>query len=613
MKKTKNTALNISAKKLLLTAAISLALSACVSHNKDSNSQVDVKTDELTEVHQPKPQEQDSKSQDDKDLGQVVVLAEEEAQNNLPPVSVTTERKRHIPKKQLVKAKKEAHNLSVSDYALSQQGKITVTGSRIMASPEPAMYVPPQVDRENYKQFEDQAIQAVLNNPISTFSIDVDTGAYANVRRFLNQGQMPRQDAVRVEELINYFDYDYPTPDNSTQPFLANTEMAPSPWNENAHLLHIGIKGFEKDASERPAANLVFLLDVSGSMNSPDKIGLLKSSLKLLSKQMNHNDKVSIVVYAGAAGVVLEPTAGDNHAKIAQALDKLQAGGSTNGAAGIHLAYQLAEQNLIKDGINRILIATDGDFNVGTTNFEALKELVEKKRKNGVSLTTLGFGTGNYNDHLMEQLADVGNGNHAYIDTIKEANKVLVNQINSTLMTIAKDVKIQIEFNPDTVKEYRLIGYENRKLKTEDFDNDKIDAGEIGAGHTVTAIYEVVLQGQKGWLGESRYQQNNKKSGYSNELAFLKMRYKQPDSDTSQLLQWPIKRDLIQPMNNASESFKFATSVAAFGQLLREGQYLAEFNYDDVLNLARTSKGQDPYGYRGEFLQMVSLAKSLAN
>ncbi|WP_218944344.1 vWA domain-containing protein [Marinicella rhabdoformis] len=599
------TTLRINVNKMILTAAITLALAACSNQTNPETTaeQRSNKNDEVIVINQPKPVSRDEK--DNVTTENVSVLAEE-SEASLTPIP-----REH--KQLTAKAKKEAHNHAVADYATAQQSHVTVTGSRIMASPEPMPYSPPVVDRENYKHFEDQAVRAVLNNPISTFSIDVDTGAYANVRRFLNQGQMPRQDAVRVEELINYFDYDYPTPDNNNQPFLATTEMAPSPWNENAHLLHIGIKGFEKDASERPAANLVFLLDVSGSMNSPDKLGLLKSSLKLLSKQMNHNDKVSIVVYAGAAGVVLEPTAGDNHAKIAQALDNLQAGGSTNGAAGIHLAYHLAEQNMVKDGINRILIATDGDFNVGTTNFEALKELVEKKRKTGISLTTLGFGTGNYNDHLMEQLADVGNGNHAYIDTIKEANKVLVNQINSTLMTIAKDVKIQIEFNPDTVKEYRLIGYENRKLKTEDFDNDKIDAGEIGAGHTVTAIYEVVLQGNKGWLGESRYQKHNAKTGYSHELAFLKMRYKQPNSDTSQLLQWPIKRDLIQPMNRASESFKFATSVAAFGQLLREGQYLAEFNYDDVLNLARTSKGQDPYGYRGEFLQMVSLAKSLAN
>lgn len=507
-----------------------------------------------------------------------------------------------------------------TDEASPMANQVMVTGSRLkrqegaadMAYYQPMPSTAPVVDREKYQHFENQTIQSVFTNPISTFSIDVDTGSYANVRRMLNQGMIPRQDAVRVEELINYFSYDYDSPKNISQPFLANTEIAPSPWNPEAHLLHIGIKGFDKPASERPAANLVFLVDVSGSMNSPDKIGLLKSSLKLLTKQMTSEDHVSIVVYAGAAGVVLEPTAGNNQAKIATALDKLSAGGSTNGAAGIHLAYQMAEQNLVEDGINRILIATDGDFNVGTTDFEALKELVEEKRKKGVSLTTLGFGTGNYNDHLMEQLADVGNGNYAYIDTIKEANKVLVDQINSTLFTIAKDVKIQIEFNPEVVTEYRLIGYENRHLNTEDFDNDKVDAGEIGAGHTVTAIYEIVMRGNKGWLGESRYQKNVVSNSVSDEIAFLKIRYKKPDQDSSKLLQWPIMKAQIKELDEASNEFRFAASVAAFGQLLREGTYLKSFAYDDVLNLARSSKGNDPFGYRGEFLQLVSLAKGLA-
>ncbi len=523
-------------------------------------------------------------------------------------------------KKRQVIVSPEVMPVKEAEETFAGNNQITVTGSRVklmtdstaLYQPMPTPYSPVPQDRENYKHFENQSIQSVFDNPISTFSIDVDTGSYANVRRMLNQGQMPRQDAVRVEEMINYFSYDYPKPDDVKQPFLASTELAPSPWNSEAHLLHIGIKGYDKAASERPAANLVFLIDVSGSMNSPDKIGLLKSSLKLLTKQMNAEDRVSVVVYAGAAGVVLEPTAGNNQAKIAEALDKLSAGGSTNGAAGIHLAYQLAEQNMVKDGINRILIATDGDFNVGTTNFEALKELVEEKRKKGVSLTTLGFGTGNYNDHLMEQLADVGNGNYAYIDTIKEANKVLVNQINSTLFTIAKDVKIQVEFNPEVVAEYRLIGYENRQLNTEDFANDKVDAGEIGAGHTVTAIYEIVLQGKQGWLTESRYQKHVASKNITNEIAFLKIRYKQPDADESQLLQWPIIKEDIKNMDSISNEFKFAASVAAFGQLLREGTYLKSFGYDDVLTLARNSKGADSFGYRGEFLQLVSLAKGLA-
>ena len=509
-----------------------------------------------------------------------------------------------------------------SQVNLYEQGKIMVTGSRIsrtsnlaadaigMPMPSPRQ-IPPQ-DRENYNQFDDMSVQSVLKQPVSTFSIDVDTGSYANMRRFLNSGQLPREDAIRTEELINYFSYDYDAPDNLNTPFASHIELAPSPWNKNAHLLHIGLKGYEVPAKNRPAANLVFLLDVSGSMNSPDKIGLLKSALKLLSRQLNADDRVSIAVYAGAAGTVLEPTPGNNQAKIAAALDQLSAGGSTHGSAGIHLAYQLAQQSFIKDGINRILIATDGDFNVGTTNFEALKELVEKKREQGVSLTTLGFGTGNYNDHLMEQLADVGNGNYAYIDTIKEANKVLVEQMNGTLLTIAKDVKIQIEFNPNTVSEYRLIGYENRQLNEEDFDNDKVDAGDIGAGHTVTAIYEIVLTGNRGWLPESRYQNTDNSKQHGKELAFLKIRYKKPNSDSSQLLTWPIEKNQIKDLNRVSDAFGFSAAVAAFGQQLRGGTYLKDFDYDAIRQLANQHKGQDAFGYRGEFVQLVSLAQSLS-
>lgn len=515
------------------------------------------------------------------------------------------------------------HNdVIAAEEPMPERQQIMVTGSRIKAQervtnqayglPMPTT-LPVMADRENYQHFDNHSVQSVIQNPMSTFSIDVDTGAYANVRRFLNQGQLPRQDAVRIEEMINYFVYDYQAPQDRKQPFLTHTALSPSPWNADAHLLHIGIKGYEVPRTERPDANLVFLLDVSGSMNSPDKLGLLKKSMKLLSKQLTARDSVSIVVYAGAAGVVLQPTPGNDQVKIAGALDQLRAGGSTNGAAGIHLAYQLAEQQFIKEGINRILIATDGDFNVGTTDFNALLELVEKKRETGISLTTLGFGTGNYNDHLMEQLADTGNGNHAYIDTIKEANKVLVEQINATFMTIAKDVKIQVEFNPAVVSEYRLIGYENRQLNDEDFDNDRVDAGEIGAGHTVTAIYELVLQGNPGWLPESRYQHNPTEPAHSSEVAFIKIRYKQPDEDRSQLLKWPVMKTDLLPLDEVNQDFAFATAVAAFGQLLRKGTYLKSFGYDDVLMLARNTKGDDPFGHRGEFLQLVSLAKSLAD
>lgn len=482
----------------------------------------------------------------------------------------------------------------------------------MVAAPYPVQQ--PVVNTENYQHFKDNGIKLVQNDPVSTFSIDVDTGAYSNMRRMLNQGVIPPHDAIRVEEMINYFNYDYPNPDNSKQPFSLTTELAPSPWNKNTQLLHIGIQGFEIENTQRPATNLTFLVDVSGSMNAPNKLGLLKSSFKLLTKNLRKQDRVAIVVYAGAAGIVLESTAGDKKSKILQSLDKLTAGGSTNGAAGINLAYQITQENFINDGINRVIIATDGDFNVGTTNFEQLKELAEHKRETGISLTTLGFGSGNYNDALMEQLADAGNGNYAYIDTLKEANKVLVNEMSSTLMTIAKDVKIQIEFNPLIVSQYRLIGYENRVLNNEDFNNDKIDAGEIGAGHSVTALYEVVLNGDKGWVEPLKYQTEKTQKPYSDEIATLKVRYKQPEAKTSQLIVKTInKNQLLKSLDESSDNFKLSAAVAGFGQLLRGGKMTQNFNYENVINLTKQSMNQDKFGYRGEFLQLVLLAKNLNN
>ncbi len=469
-------------------------------------------------------------------------------------------------------------------------------------------------DREQYAHQEDNPVKRAAEQPVSTFSIDVDTGAYANVRRLLNQGRLPPRDAVRIEELINYFDYDYPLPEGRQPPFRVSTELAPTPWNPKTLLLAIGIKGYDVPKTQLPPANLVFLVDVSGSMESADKIGLLKPALKLLTRQLRPEDKVAIAVYAGAAGVVLEPTSGNQKAKIEAALDRLSAGGSTNGGAGIQLAYNLARESFVKDGVNRVILATDGDFNVGTVNFEALKNLVETQRKSGVALTTLGFGSGNYNDQLMEQLADAGNGNYAYIDTLQEANKALVEQMSATLLTIAKDVKIQIEFNPALVEEYRLIGYENRVLKREDFSNDAVDAGDIGAGHTVTALYEIALKGSGGALTEPlRYGKPADGAVPQNaEIAFLRLRYKQPDSETSQLLEWPIRREqALKDWQGASDRFRFAAAVAGFGQLLRGGKYTGAFSYDDVQALARTARGDDPYGYRGEFLSLVGLAKSL--
>ncbi|MEJ2141896.1 MAG: VWA domain-containing protein [Gammaproteobacteria bacterium] len=472
------------------------------------------------------------------------------------------------------------------------------------------------LDRENYAHIDDNPIKRTVEHPVSTFSIDVDTGSYSNVRRMLSGGSLPRRDAVRVEEMINYFNYQYPVPGNEKIPFSITTEMAPSPWNNQQYLLQVGLKGYDIDRTNLPAANLVFLIDVSGSMTSANKLPLLKSSMKLLTNKLRARDKISIVVYAGSSGVVLNPTPGNHKAQIIASLDRLQAGGSTNGAAGIRLAYNLAQQAFVKGGINRVILATDGDFNVGTTNFEALKDLIEEKRKTGITLTTLGFGNGNYNDYLMEQLADKGNGNYAYIDTLNEARKVLVEEMSSTLKTIAKDVKIQIEFNPKAVAEYRLIGYENRALKREDFNNDKIDAGDIGAGHTVTALYEISLTGsQSQRIDPLRYSNKPEVSAHKvNEIGFLKLRYKNPGTSISKLTTQVITRkDILDDINKATDNLRFSSAVAAFGQLLRGGKYTGQFAYRDVLKLAQTARGKDMFGYRGEFINLVNMADTLSS
>ena len=482
-----------------------------------------------------------------------------------------------------------------------------------MGSAEPEL-----LDNEKYAHLDQSGIVQAAEHPVSTFSIDVDSGAYANVRRMLKAGQLPQQDAVRIEEMINYFGYDYPLPQDENVPFSVTTEMAPAPWNRHTHLLQIGIKGQDIAKQMLPPANLVFLIDVSGSMGDANRLPLLQSALKLLTEQLREQDRVAIVVYAGASGVVLPPT--NDKGKILAALNRLQAGGSTNGAAGIELAYAVAKQAYIPRGINRVLLATDGDFNVGTVNFDALKSLIEEKRKSGISLTTLGFGMGsyaaerNYNDRLMEQLADAGNGNYAFIDTLNEAQKVLVDEMSSTLATIAKDVKIQIEFNPEVVAEYRLIGYENRALKREDFNNDKIDAGEIGAGHTVTALYEIALTGSKGArLEPLRYQSKTlEKQSMRDEIAHLRLRYKAPEGSESKLLEWPLQRAAIKgDFAQASERMRFAAAVAGFGQLLKGGQYTGKFSFGDIAKLAHGARGEDRFGYRGEFLSLVKLAQSL--
>lgn len=486
----------------------------------------------------------------------------------LPPAEAPREQQLEALKEQV--AASPPKPMEVAEDAGDNRMYLRVAEPRLAAELDALRAPSEPTDREQYAQFEENAVKRAAEQPVSTFSIDVDTGAYANVRRFLNAGRLPPRDAVRVEELINYFDYDYPLPEGRQPPFRVSTELAPTPWNAKTLLLAVGIKGYELPKTSLPPANLVFLIDVSGSMDSPDKLGLLKSALKLLTRQLRPADKVAIAVYAGAAGLVLEPTPGNQQAKIEAALDRLSAGGSTNGGAGIQLAYNLAREGAVQGGINRVIIATDGDFNVGVVSFEALKNQVETERKSGIALTTLGFGTGNYNDRLMEQLADAGNGNYAYIDTLQEANKVLVEQLGATLLTIAKDVKIQIEFNPATVDEYRLIGYENRVLRREDFNNDAVDAGDIGAGHRVTALFEIALKGSGGALTEPlRYAQPDAApAAQGDELGFLRLRYKQPDGDASQLIEWPLTRAQVLPdWHAASERFRFAAAVAGFGQL----------------------------------------------
>ncbi len=473
---------------------------------------------------------------------------------------------------------------------------------------------PGVVERENYAHFEDNGVKLVSQSPVSTFSIDVDTGSYSNVRRILKEGRLPPADAVRVEEMINYFSYGDPVPEQSDIPFRMTTEMGPAPWNNRTRLLRIGIKAWQPATKELPPANLVFLVDVSGSMSSPDKLGLLKKSLRLLLAKLDHEDRVSLVVYAGASGVVLEPTGGDQRTKIEQALNRLSAGGSTNGGAGIELAYAKAREAFIPAGINRVLLATDGDFNVGTVNHQALIDLIERQREGGIGLTTLGFGRGNYNDRLMEQLADHGNGNYAYIDSLMEARKVLVEEMGSTLNTVAKDVKIQLEFNPAVVSEYRLIGYENRTLTREDFNNDKVDAGEIGSGHSVTALYEIALKDSGGErVMPLRYGRKTHANEVSSpELGHLRLRYKRPDGQQSRLIERVLHKQEIQgEMAATSDDFRFTAAIAGFGQLLRGGRYLQSYDYDRLIELARGSRGLDSRGHRNGLLQLLSLARDL--
>jgi len=487
---------------------------------------------------------------------------------------------------------------------------------RVNIAIEPKVAEPPE-GRDKFEHFDLNGVKQVADEPVSTFSADVDTSSYSFVRRQLNAGILPQKDAVRSEEMINYFDYSWPAAESRERPFRPTVVVSDSPWGKGRKLVHIGIKGYELDARQRPDANLVLLLDVSGSMSSPDKLPLVKESMRMMVNGLKTTDTVAIVVYAGAAGMVLPPTPVGEKEKILAALDSLSPGGSTAGAEGIELAYQLAERSFRKEGVNRILLCTDGDFNVGIDNTNELKGFVERKREKGIFLSVLGFGQGNYRDELAQALAQNGNGVAAYIDSLNEAQKVLVKEAGASLFTIAKDVKLQVDFNPATVAEYRLVGYETRALKREDFNNDAVDAGDVGSGHTVTAIYEITPVGVAPMVEPSRFAKEKAPVAMSdganvnaNVYAYLKIRYKLPESRKSQLIEEPIGMVRKQVPEAISRDVQFSTAVAGFAQLLRGGQYTGALSYDDVIKQALAARGEDPYGYRNEFVQLVRRAQS---
>jgi len=493
--------------------------------------------------------------------------------------------------------------------------EMRVATGAVAPGERPVPLPPEYVGRDRFESFDPNPVRRTQEDPVSTFSVDVDTASYAFVRRALNAGHLPPKHAVRVEELINYFDYDYAIPGDRSVPFRPTVSVFPTPWNPQTRLLHIGIQGFDLVPDERPRANLVFLVDVSGSMGMPDKLPLLKNAFRMLVDRMQAEDTVALVVYAGSAGTVLEPTPVRDKGRILAALDRLEAGGSTAGGEGIRSAYALAESSFDPKGVNRVILATDGDFNVGIQDPETLQHFVEREREKGIYLSVLGFGQGNYNDALMQKLAQNGNGNAAYIDTLQEARKVLVEEAASTLFPIANDVKIQVEFNPSRVAEYRLIGYESRQLRREDFNNDRVDAGEIGAGHSVTALYEITPVGSPAQrIDDLRYgsrAEENSKAGASGEIAFLRIRYKLPEAQESRIVERPITTaDVLPTVQGASEDSRFAAAVAAFGQRLRGGTYLEGFTWDDILSLAETARGKDRFGYRTEFLNLVRLAET---
>ncbi len=501
--------------------------------------------------------------------------------------------------------------------ALGSNKDKKINYSHDMLSKAPGIYFnQEEFNTEDYDHIRENGFHKVTVDPLSTFSIDVDAASYSNVRRFLNSGQLPPAGAVRTEEMINYFKYNYPQPSDK-HPFSITTEMSACPWNNNHKLVMIGLQGKNIPVENLPASNLVFLIDVSGSMMGENRLGLVKSSLKMLTDQLREKDNISIVVYAGNAGLVLPTTSGSNKMKIKAAIDALEAGGSTAGGAGIKLAYKTAKDNFMKNGNNRVILCTDGDFNVGASSDDELVTMIEKERESGVYLTVLGYGMGNYKDNKMQQLADKGNGNHAYIDGIDEAKKVLVNEFGGTLFTIAKDVKLQVEFNPAKVAGYRLIGYENRMLKKEDFNDDKKDAGELGSGHTVTALYEIIPAGIKSKFLKDvdplKYQENKEQfnpANFSNELLTIKFRYKEPLKNNSELIVHPVQDNGVS-FNATSNNFRFAAAVAGFGMLLRQSEFKGNSTYNNILHMATDALGNDTEGYRKEFVTLLKKAASL--
>lgn len=521
-----------------------------------------------------------------------------------------------LPKKLeviLVREKLIPEQVAIAEEFVVMDAAIPQYAMKSMAAPSPTSGCA-NFNTEDYSAISENGFKGVVNNPLSTFSIDVDNASYSNIRRFINMGQLPPKDAVRVEEMINYFHYDYAQP-KSSEPFSITTEYATCPWNGNNTLLMVGLQGKKIEKESLPPSNLVFLLDVSGSMNDQNKLPLVKSAMRMLAQELRPQDKVSIVVYAGAAGVVLEATPGSNKKKITDAIDNLNAGGSTAGGQGIKLAYKIAEENKFEGGNNRIILATDGDFNVGISSDSEMERLVEEERQKGIYITVLGFGMGNYKDNKLETIADKGNGNYAYIDNLLEARKVLVKEFGGTLFTIAQDVKFQIEFNPAKVKGYRLIGYENRLLNDEDFNNDKKDAGEMGSGHQVTALYEIVPVGSATPIPEVdklKYQQgrDTSKAEFSKELLTIKVRYKKPGEENSTAISIPVADSRLK-FNSASRNLRFVTSVAQFGMLLRDSEYKGNATVKNTIDMAKMAKGDDEEGYVGELIRLIETAGTL--